>query len=212
MTAIPSDLRLDTPRRRARWRGVAAAIGSGWGLARPVLLLALPIVLAVVTVALVVMALRAEAENRTIAELKAGGDIAVSPRGVPEVLLARIEYLLDHDRVDEVQPFVEGLDKSGSKAMRVAAHYDLANGRLRQGFEEISASHLDKAGPYVELARQEYRRTLALEPLQWDAKFNLDVASRLVRDFPAFERTMGDTVKQQKKLWTDVPGKPEGLP
>ena len=69
-----------------------------------------------------------------------------------------------------------------------------------------------KAGPYVVLARQEYRRALTLVPESWDAKFNLDVASRLVRDFPAFERTIGDEVKTKKRLWTDVPGKPEGLP
>ncbi|MBM3654860.1 MAG: MxaK protein, partial [Alphaproteobacteria bacterium] len=50
-------------------------------------------------------------------------------------------------------------------------------------------------------------------PEYWDAKYNLDVAVRLVRDFPDFERKSGDELSADpKKLWTDIPGKPKGLP
>jgi mxaK protein len=198
--------------RRFKPLEILRSLGAGWGLVRPVLLVILPVVLSFTTLILLGLAIQVELVNRTIHALKSNHDAPVSTTGSPELLSARVEFLLAHDRVDEVQPYVEALDKTGSDALRASAHFNYANGRLRQGFDEISADHLEKAGPYVVLAREEYRRSLTLDPEKWDAKFNLDVASRLVRDFPAFERTMGDEVKTPKKLWTDVPGKPEGLP
>ena len=191
---------------------VLQSLRGGWGAVRPAFLIILPLGLGAMTLICLGSAFHVEMINRTIHALKSNHDVAVSTNAPPELLLARVEFLLAHDRVDEVQPYVEGLDKTGSDALRATAHFNFANGRLRQGFDEISADRLEKAGPYVVLSREEYRRTLTLDPEKWDAKFNLDVASRLVRDFPAFERTMGDEVKTPKKLWTDIPGKPEGLP
>lgn len=193
-----------------RWRRIAAAL---WGRARPWVVLALPMVLALGAVVLASFAIRAEMTNATIHALKANHDEAVSTNAAPEALLARIGFLLTHDRVDDVQPYVEALDKTGSDRTRAVAHYNFANGRLRQAFDLVTAGKIDEAGPLVVLSRQEYRRALTLAPDDWDAKFNLDVASRLIRDFPSFERTIGDEVKtDRKKIWTDVPGKPEGLP
>jgi hypothetical protein len=190
-----------------------ARVPEAWGALRPVILLALPIMFVTLAAGLVAMALRQESANATIRALMTNKDIVVDVGARPAVLLARIKFLLDHDRVDEIQPYVEALDRRGDDHQRAIAHYDFANGRLRQGFDLITESKLEKAGPHVTLARQEYRRALTLAPNDWDAKFNLDVASRLIRDFPAFERTIGDTLKvDRKKIWTDVPGKPEGLP
>lgn len=190
-----------------------ARAAKAWGAVRPFLLVASPIALLLVAGVLGATAVQRESANATIRALKASKDVAVAVNAPAAVLLARIQFLIDHDRVDEVQPYVEALDRSGDDRQRAIAHYDFANGRLRQGFDMLTASQLDKAGPFVVLARQEYRRALTFQPDDWDAKFNLDVASRLIRDFPAFERTMGDTLKvDRKKIWTDVPGKPEGLP
>lgn len=209
--SLPSDRLGALPsRERIDWRRRVIRV---WRRSRPVLFTALPIVFALVALTLVADAGRLELSNRTIRAFKANHDEQVATSAPPEVLLARIKFLLDHDRVDEVQPYVEALDKRGSDKVRAAAHYDFANGRLRQGFDLVTDGKLDEAGPLVVLARQEYRRALTFAPDDWDAKFNLDVASRLIRDFPAFERTMGDDVKtDRKKIWTDVPGKPEGLP
>jgi len=151
--------------------------------------------------------------NEEIKELKSNKDLVVSTESHPKVLAARIEFLLNHDRVDEAQPFAEVLDKTGTIVDRATAHYNIANVRLRQAFDLLSSNKLDNAGSYVILARQEYRKALTLKPDYWDAKYNLDVASRLIRDFPVFERTTGDTLNiDRAKIWTDIPGKPEGLP
>jgi mxaK protein len=72
---------------------------------------------------------------------------------------------------------------------------------------------LGKAGPQVTLARQDYRRALFAMPEFWDAKFNLDVASRLIRDYPELSRGEGDELRvEPKKIWTDIPGQPKGGP
>ena len=45
------------------------------------------------------------------------------------------------------------------------------------------------------------------------AKYNLDVASRLVRDYPEFDRKTGDELRAEPKaIWTDIPGQPRGGP
>lgn len=196
--------------RHADWRVTAAGL---WGRARPHALILLPIIFVLIALSLLGMAICLADANAKIRALKANHDVAVAMDLPPELLLARIEFLLDHDRVDEIQPYVEALDKTGSDALRAIAHYNFANGRLRQAFDLLTQGKLDAAGPFVVLSRQEYRLALTLAPGDWDAKFNLDVASRLIRDFPAFERTIGDAVKtDRKKIWTDIPGKPEGLP
>lgn len=184
-----------------------------WGETRPRLIAVLPVALGLLTIALLVVGVRTYMTNHTIRALKENHDIAVATSAEPEALSARIEFLLSHDRIDEIQPLVEALDKTGSEQIRAAAHYNFANGRLRQAFDLLTQGKIDAAGPFVVLARQEYRRALTSSPYDWDAKFNLDVASRLIRDFPDFERTVGDTVKtDRKRIWTDIPGIPKGLP
>ena len=180
---------------------------------RGALITLLPVLFCLAAIGLAGAAWRAESANRTVRALRNHDDVAVGLDAPPAALFARIEFLSALGRLDEIQPFLEALDKSGSPHDRADAHYDYANARLRQALDDLGADKMDAAGPSVILARQEYRLALTLMPGHWDAKFNLDVASRLIRDFPAFERTTGDTVKtDRKKIWTDLPGKPKGLP
>jgi mxaK protein len=62
------------------------------------------------------------------------------------------------------------------------------------------------------LARDFYTRALRIEPQFWDAKYNLDIAMRLVRDFPDVEIHGDDQKRPTSKLWTDLPGLPKGGP
>jgi mxaK protein len=158
-------------------------------------------------------AMRARGANTAIGVLAAGGEVEVDSSASPELLAARIAFLARRDEFDKARALLEPLEASGRPALGAAAHYDLANALLRRAFGLLEGGQLEPAGPFVELARRSYRRALQFDPDFWDAKYNLDVASRLLRDNPRLEHSGGDELPADpKKIWTDIPGKPKGLP
>jgi mxaK protein len=169
--------------------------------------------LAVLTVALAAlaitgtrMALHAKA-NRTIAALAAGRDLPVELNGPDRLLMARAHFLMIRDRLDEAQPLVERLAADRSP-LAMAALYDLAT-----AISFLEKTEIDPAVPQVRLAKAGYRAALVRAPDFWDAKYNLDIAMRLVRDFPQIEQDQQDEAQETpKRLWTDLPGLPKGLP
>jgi mxaK protein len=137
-------------------------------------------------------------------------DSAAAPDAL---LLARVRFLLDRGRIDEAQAIADISAPRTMPAARAALLYNLANARLRLAVEAIEKGALDAAIAHVNLAKKAYRETLRLDPGAWDAKYNLDVAMRLVRDLPQGEETDEEEAPDQPvQLWTDLPGVPKGLP
>lgn len=184
-----------------------------WGEARST-------VLAGTTVALALVALfsldhwrRVIVSNDKITALSQGHDVDLGPDPAPELIVARIAFLVPRGDLDQSRVLLEALDRGGDSRFRARGHYLLANGLLRQALDQLDASQIEVATPLINLAKREYRRALELASDDWDAKFNFDVAARLVRDFPEYQKKSGDELTTDpKKLWTDVPGKPKGLP
>lgn len=184
-----------------------------WREQRSALLLALLLMLALAAGFELAAWRRALATNDTIELLRTGHDVQIGADTRPETLLARMAFLTKRDELDQSRGLLEALDHVGDTEIRARGHYLLANALLRVALAHIERSELEAAAPFVNLSKREYRRSLQLDPEFWDAKFNFDVAARLVRDFPDFERTSGDELSADpKKLWTDIPGKPKGLP
>jgi len=184
-----------------------------WRQTRSSILVALCLALIVATAASLIDWRGAVDANDAVELLRQGRDVAVDVNAKPEALVARIAFLVARSDIDRARALIEALDRSGSVELRARGHYLLANALLRKAFDQIQRSELEAANPFVNLAKREYRRALQLAPEYWDAKYNLDVAVRLVRDFPDFERKSGDELSADpKKLWTDIPGKPKGLP
>lgn len=184
-----------------------------WGRIRPRLLVSLPVLLGLAALGFGGAAWRADAANRSIAALDAGTDLDPGTGAPAPVLVARIGYLAGHGRLAETEPLVAALDRMGASDAASRARYRVANARMREAFTLLTRGAIDKAGPQVTLARQDYRRALRDRPDFWDAKFNLDVASRLIRDFPEFDRASGDELRAEpKQIWTDIPGQPRGGP
>jgi mxaK protein len=153
------------------------------------------------------------AANATIASLAAGQDVAVAPNDTPPVLFARLSFLTFRDRLDEAQPLLNRLTTDGNPRLAIAALYDMANARLRLAIDHLGSNDIDPAIPLVRLAKEGYRRALMLDASFWDAKYNLDIAMRLVRDFPQLDIEGEDVPPEAaKRLWTDLPGLPQGLP
>ncbi|MBG0810102.1 MxaK protein [Methylosinus sp. H3A] len=156
---------------------------------------------------------RARADNAALGALAAGRDVETDAASTPELLAARAGFLAKRDEFDKARALLEPLGAAGREALAALAHYDLGNALLRHAFDLLERGQLEPAGPFVELARREYRRALQYRPDFWDAKYNLDVAARLVRDNPQLEHSGGDELPADpKKIWTDIPGAPKGLP
>jgi mxaK protein len=153
-------------------------------------------------------------ENSTIDRLAAGKEVEVDPTTAPPAVLeARSAFFLRRGRIDEAQSLLDQASERASPAIQVRMLYNMANARMRLAVRSIEKGDFDKAIPLVALAKSEYRSALRLDPEDWNAKYNLDVAMRLVRDLP-----QGASEEEEKpletpeKLWTDLPGVPKGLP
>jgi mxaK protein len=156
----------------------------------------------------------AQRQNALIQRLAGGEDVAIDIAAAPDaILLARADYLLARDRIDEAQTIADVAAARNAPETRAALLYNLANARLRIAIEAIEQGALDKAIASVNLAKTAYRLALRIDPEAWDAKYNLDIAMRLVRDLPQQDDTAEDkSPEEPKQLWTDLPGIPKGLP
>jgi len=152
--------------------------------------------------------------NATIDRMRAGKEIVIDPaKASPALLDMRAAYLLRRGRIDEAQPLLDQAPLRADTRTQVRMLYNMANARMRAAVTAIEKGGFDKAIPLVSLAKSEYRAALRLDPANWNAKYNLDVAMRLVRDLP---QTAGEDeekpLETPEKLWTDLPGVPKGLP
>lgn len=153
-------------------------------------------------------------DNATIAALKAGDDRPVDLRTASgEVLFARSAFLLRRARREEAQAVLDASSSMSDPKLRARLIYNHANARIRDAIAAIERADTEKAIPLTRLAKDEYRLALRLDPEAWDIKYNYDVAMRIVRDFPGYEQEGEDVPPDApKRLWTDLPGIPKGLP
>lgn len=207
-------MNIETDRRSLLRRLADTAISSF----RKVRTILLTVGLAAAVVALAVLTWRVyevRRDNATIAALAAGEDIEVDfIKASDEVILARSRYLLNRLQREDAQTL---LDLGGSRmkdpALRARLLYNHANARIRDAVAAIEGGDPARAIPLTQLAKDEYRLALRLDPTNWDIKHNYDVAMRMVRDFPGYEGEAEEVPEDApKNLWTDLPGVPRGLP
>lgn len=153
-------------------------------------------------------------DNGIIAALKAGEDVSINPRTASdEVMIARARFLLARDRREEAQTLLDASTSMSDPKLRARLVYNHANARIRDAIAAVQRADNDKAIPLTQLAKDEYRLALRLDPEAWDIKYNFDVAMRIVRDFPGYESDGEEPPPDAPtKLWTDLPGVPKGLP
>jgi mxaK protein len=179
------------------------------------LLLATALIASVATLAVLTWRIHeVRRDNVIIAALKEGEDVPVDARKASgEVLVARSHFLLQRDRREEAQTLIDGSSAMTDPKLRAQLLYNHANARVRNAIDLVQRSDIDKAIPLTRLAKDEYRLALRLDPQAWDIKYNYDVAMRIVRDFPGYEQEGEDVPPDApKRLWTDLPGVPKGLP
>ncbi|OAI11500.1 MxaK protein [Methylomonas koyamae] len=154
-------------------------------------------------------------QNRLIGQLLAGGDVAVEDfaHADPAVRLARAVYLRKAGRYDDALATLNLLLQQAPEALRAQARYNLGNLYLAQAQEKLGQGSVDSATPLVALAKQAYRAALGADPGFWDAKYNLEVAMRLLPEMDRIDSgNQEDDGSQKAELWTTLPGFPRGLP
>jgi len=157
---------------------------------------------------------QAQRANRLIKELAQGREpgFAEIMAAAPEVKLARALQLKRQGRYDEALAAMNAIINSGDKALQTQIRYNLGNLYLEQAIAKTETMAIADAQPLLALAKQAYRQALVLDSGFWDAKYNLDVAMRLLPELDRINMEQEPAPKQQAPLWTTVPGFPRGLP
>ena len=151
-------------------------------------------------------------DNAAIRSLAAGRDSVLRSKADPRAIYARALYFALRDRTEEAQALLPDLAQ-GPASLQAMAQYAIGNSRMRAGFGKIDAGAFDDAIPEINLAKMAYRDALRADPQNLDAKVNLELAMRLVRDLPRPEQEGNtDEDAQPRRLWTDLPGLPRGAP
>lgn len=151
-------------------------------------------------------------DNQTIRDLAAGRGAEPRAGADPRVVHARIIHLAFRERLEEAQALMP-LMTDARPDLRANTWFAIGNARMRQGFADIERNRFDDAEPQISLAKLAYRAALAANPGDRDAKVNLDLAMRLVRDLPRHEADGAtDPEDPPRRLWTDLPGLPRGAP
>lgn len=158
---------------------------------------------------------RMHRENAWLTELLSGHDIDIENviTASPQVRLARAVCLRQKDQFSEALDTLSVIVGQGDRRLQIQTRYNLGNVYLAQALDEVEAGRLNQAMPLLTLAKRAYRQALALDSSFWDAKYNLELAMKLL---PEFDRISpgetDDDAAKPSQLWTTVPGFPRGLP
>lgn len=153
-------------------------------------------------------------ENERIRQLLSGKEVELSEviTGHPELRLARALFLKQKHRYDEALSTLSLIMDKGDRWFQAQIRYNLGNLYLEQAVRQVEAANVNEALPLTGLAKQAYRQALALDSRNWDAKYNLEVAMRLLPEMDSVTLPEEAPSRQQAQLWTTVPGFPRGLP
>jgi mxaK protein len=157
---------------------------------------------------------RIERENAWMEQLASGHDIDIGKLAgaQPEVRLARAVYFKSKHRYDEALATLSLIMNAGDPALQAKIRYNLGNVYLEQAVEQTEAQHFNEALPLAGLAKQAYRQALALDSRFWDAKYNLEVAMRLLSEMDRINIEDDSPDMRKSQPWTTVPGFPRGQP
>ncbi|MBL8527159.1 MAG: hypothetical protein JNL68_05695 [Burkholderiales bacterium] len=156
---------------------------------------------------------RATLANRDIAAGKA-------PPGAPVlVLFARAHALQRDRRWDEALSTYSEVEAIASPEVAHAARFNASNIYLRRAIAvALEEGSPEKAITLVEIAKSGYRHVLRERPDEWNARYNLELAQRLVPDYEVrnwrrsgSEAEVEEALKRDKSAWTEMIGTPRGM-
>ena len=144
-------------------------------------------------------------QARQLAEMVEEPARAEAPTSPEAAMLRAMAQAADGD-YDAALLAYKALLGSQRGALRRTALFNLGNLHLREALRRRRASP-DEALPYLELAKQNFRDLLRLDPDDWDARYNLERALWLA---PEQERAVIDAaapVRSERAITTMRGGK-----
>jgi mxaK protein len=139
---------------------------------------------------------QAKAVNQAVAQARSNpSDLRDKDSAMPpEARLGLAVTLAAAGRDDAaIKQYSRLIQNESSLDLRQAALYDLANLYLRQGMAHAASDSLAT----LELAKQRYRDLLRANPLDWDARYNLERALRLAPEEASFAEDAVPTEQRQ---------------
>ena len=128
---------------------------------------------------------------------------------------AELQFALAHAQAasganDEALKRYRGLQ--GDSALGKAARYNSANLLVRQAIAVRGTAQPGLAIPLLELAKEGYREVLRNDPGQWDARYNLERAQRLLPDPDESLAEPADSRRDAERAVTTMRGYSPGMP
>ena len=131
-------------------------------------------------------------------------------------LLARAQVLVRERGAaagDAALELYRQVEAEGSEQLRRIARYDTANLYMRQAQQEIERGEQGRAVPLIELAKGIYRGLLREDPADWDLRYNLERAVRLLpEDDPVAADVIQAAPESSERAPTTLRGSSMGLP
>ena len=93
-----------------------------------------------------------------------------------------------------------------------AARFNAANLLMRQAIEMRSGAQPGQALALIELAKEHYRDVLRRDPADWNARYNLERAQRLVPDPDEAEAAPPESQRSAERAATMMRGFSPGMP
>jgi mxaK protein len=150
---------------------------------------------------------RVDVFNRAIRD----GSAATLNGGLPyEVLFAKAYYLDRAGKHQQALSLYQEVINEGNARLAAAAKYNSGNINLREALAKRGPAANAEALPLIELAKQSYREVLRVDSDDWDARYNLERALRLVPEKE--EKAATAQSSQGERQFTTMKSYTLGLP
>ena len=100
----------------------------------------------------------------------------------------------------------------GESPLGQAAVYNAANLLLRQGTALHASAQPGQALALIELAKEGFRAVLRAQPDDWDARYNLERAQRLLPEPEEIDESAAESKRDAERAATTMRGHAAGLP
>ena len=145
--------------------------------------------------------------------LDAPDNIVVDEHSAPLLIFAKARRLAQSGNPAEAIRLYASLAATPDAELRARALHNLATLYLQDAARRWNAHGVLEAAHVsaeVELAKQNYREALRLNPDDWDARFNLEYAWRITP--PPKEKAKADFQGSKSSVFSTLPGLPGGGP